>query len=154
MRGLREQVFVVSDLDINRGTNIFIRECCEVDPSGHLQGRSRMTFHGPARYAHRLLIMTVDTLATAPGDVRSRLWEAYQAFNPLTPEHFPEPLRKDFEWVMKQLTRYESYADNEEVIQKGLVQVSLKHMRNSTGVKIAQRLLKLHYAIDEYVNSA
>lgn len=111
-----------------------------------------MTFHGPAQYAHQLLSQTVDTLATGAGDVRSRILEAYSVFHPLTPEHFPEPLRKDFEWIMKKLTKHESYITSEGKIQKGSVQVSLQHMRNSTGTKIATKLLHLHYAIDNYVN--
>lgn len=111
-----------------------------------------MAFHGPAQYAHQLLARTVDILATAPGDVRSRLLQAYSTFHPLTPEHFPEPLRKDFEWVMKQLTKREPHFNYEGRVQKGSVQVSLEHMHNSTGVKIAEKLLQLHYAIDAYVN--
>jgi hypothetical protein len=111
-----------------------------------------MALHGPAQYAHQLLSRAVDTLATAPGDVRSRLLQAYSAFHPLTPEHFPEPLRKDFEWVIKQLTKREPFRNHEGQIQKSSVQVSLQHMRNSTGVKIAEKLLHLHYAIDRHVN--
>ena len=111
-----------------------------------------MTFHGPAQYANQLLSRTVDTLATAPGDIRSRLLLAFEAFHPLTPAHFPEPLRKDFEWVMKQLTKHEPYVNYEGDVKKGSVQVSLEHMRNSTGVKIAEKLLQLHYAIEAYVN--
>lgn len=111
-----------------------------------------MTFHGPARYADQLLARTVDTLATAPGDVRSRLLAAYSTFHPLTPAHFPESLRNDFEWIIKQLTKREPYINSAGEVKKGSVQVSLEHMRNSTGVKIAEKLLRLHYAIDSYVN--
>lgn len=111
-----------------------------------------MTFHGPTQYAHQLLSQTVDLLATGAGDVRSRLLEAYSVFNPLTPEHFPEPLRKDFEWVMKKLAKCGPYINTEGEIIKGAVQVSLEQMRNSTGVKIAKKLLQLHYDIDRYVN--
>lgn len=111
-----------------------------------------MTFHGPARYADQLLSQTLDTLATSPGDVRSRLLAAYSIFHPLTSEHFPESLRSDFDWVIKQLTKREPYINSEGEVKKGSVQVSLEHMRNSTGVKIATKLLKLRYAIDYYVN--
>ena len=34
-------------------------------------------FHGPARYAHQLLARTVDSLATASSDVRSRLLQGH-----------------------------------------------------------------------------
>ena len=111
-----------------------------------------MAFHGPAQYADQLLSQTVVTLATAPGDVRSRLWQAYSTFHPLTPEHFPEHLRKDFEWVMNQLTKRQPYINYEGRVQEGSVEVSLKHMRNSTGTKIAEKLVQLQYAIDRYVN--
>ncbi len=111
-----------------------------------------MTFHGPAQYAHQLLSRTVDTLATGPGDVRSRLLDAFAVFHPLTPDHFPEPLRKDFEWIMKQLTKRGPYINSDGEVQKGSVQVTLQHMRNSTGIKIAEKLLQLHYAIDSHVN--
>jgi hypothetical protein len=110
-------------------------------------------FHGPAQYAHQLLSRTVDILAIAPGDVRSRLLEAHAVFHPLTPKHFPEPLRSDYEWVMKQLTKREPLLNHKGEVWKGSVQVSLEHMRNSTGVKIAEKLLQLHYAIEEYVNA-
>jgi hypothetical protein len=109
-------------------------------------------FHCPARYAHQLLFQTVDSLATGPGDVRARLLIAYEIFHPLTPEHFPEHLRKDFEWVDAQLTKNEPRLNYQGLVQKGSVQVSLERMRNSSGVKIAETLLRLHYAIDAYVN--
>ena len=111
-----------------------------------------MEFHGPARYAHQLLFQTIDSLATGPGDVRARLLVAYETFHPLTPAHFPVHLREDFEWVIAHLTKNEPRLNCEGFVQKSSVQVSLKRMRNSTGVKIAETLLRLHYAIDAYVN--
>lgn len=99
-----------------------------------------MAFHGPAQHVHQLLLSVVYTLATEPGDVRSRLLLASKVFFALTPEHFPEHLREDFEWAKEQLTKRSS------------VQATLKCMRNSTGAKIAQKLVALHYKIDEYVN--
>ena len=111
-----------------------------------------MEFHGPARYAHQLLCQTIDILATGPGDVRARLMVSYEVFHPLTPEHFPEQMRSDFEWVISRLTKHEPRLNYQGLVQKSSVQVSLERMNNSTGVKIAQRLLRLHYAIDAYVN--
>ena len=111
-----------------------------------------MTFHGPSQYAYQLLSRTVDTLATAPDDVRSRILQAYSTFHPLTPEHIPDSLRKDYEWIVIQLTKREPQIDYQGRVQKGSVEVTLQHMRNSTGVKIAEKLLQLYYAIDRYVN--
>ncbi len=111
-----------------------------------------MTFHGPAQYAHQQLSRAIDTLATSPGDIRSRLLLAHESFHTLTPEHFPEQLRKDFEWIMNQLTKRGPYINYKGEVQKGSVQFSLEHMRNSTGTKIAEKLIELHYAIENYVN--
>ena len=111
-----------------------------------------MAIHGPAKYAHQLLSSAIDTLATGPGDVRSRILEAYLTIHPLTPEHFPAPLREEYAWVLRQITRHGPQIDYMGRIRKGAVEVSLAHMRNSTGVKIAQKLLALHYAIDSHVN--
>lgn len=112
-----------------------------------------MKRHGPAWYAHQLLSQTVDSLAVGPGDVRSRLLNAYQIFHPLTPEHLPEHLRDDFKWVMNQLTSRDPRTNSVGDVFKSNVQVSLEHMKNSTGAKIAERLLRLHYAIESYVKS-
>ncbi|MES2237523.1 MAG: hypothetical protein V4500_07205 [Pseudomonadota bacterium] len=53
---------------------------------------------------------------------------------------------------MKQLTKRGPYINSDGEVQKGSVQVTLQHMRNSTGIKIAEKLLQLHYAIDSHVN--
>jgi hypothetical protein len=113
----------------------------------------QMTFHGPAVYASEQLLKVINILATDPGDVRSRLLAAHESFHPLTPDHFPEHLREDFSWVMAQLTTQQPQLDHEGNVRKGRVQVSLGRIRNSTGAKIAQRLLALHYAVDAYVDS-
>jgi hypothetical protein len=112
-----------------------------------------MAFHGPSYYANQLLAETVDMLAIGPGDVRSRLLDAYAVFHPLTTNHFPDHLRTEFEWVMKQLTKRKPYLDSDGQIIKGSVQVSIESMRNSTGVKIARKLLELHYALEDYIRT-
>lgn len=110
------------------------------------------TMHGPAIYANQLLARTIDTLATAPGDVRSRILAAYKAFNPLRADHFPVELRSEWEWIEKQLTKHPPQLDHRGEIRKCSVEVSLRHMKNMTGVKIAEKLLRLHHAVDAHVN--
>jgi hypothetical protein len=107
--------------------------------------------HGPAWYAHQLLSQTVDCLAIGPGDVRSRLLKAYDIFNPLTVKHFPEHLGSEFAWVERQLNRHSPYLNPDGTTRKGSVEVSLSRMKNSTGSKIAQTLLHLHRAIDQFL---
>ena len=111
-----------------------------------------MTIHGPSNYANQQLSKTIYTLATSPGDVRLRILQAYKSFHTLTSDHFPEELRKDFEWVMKQLEKQAPVIDYDGRIQKSKAQVSLERMRNSTGVKIAEKLFKLHQDIEFHLN--
>jgi hypothetical protein len=108
-------------------------------------------FHGPANYANQQLSLAIRILAVGAGDIRQRLVQAYYQFHPLTPQHFPEHLREDFAWVMSQLTRYAPEIDFEGKVQKGAVEKTCQMIRRSTGVKIAERLLFLHDAVDEYV---
>lgn len=112
-----------------------------------------MTFHGPARYADQQLTMAVRILAVGAGDVRSRLLDAYGQFHPLTPAHFPEHLRTDFEWILSQLNKYEPFKDAHGKVLRGSVQQTLMSIRSKTGVKIAERLLYVHEALEKYVRT-
>jgi GNAT superfamily N-acetyltransferase len=113
-----------------------------------------VTFHGPAVYADEQLSKAIRILAVGAGDVRSRLLDAYAAqFHPLQPSHFPEHLRKEFEWVMAQLTKRGPQMDSEGNVRKGSVENTLLRMQRNTGVRIAQKLLLLHDAVDRYVRT-
>ena len=100
-------------------------------------------------YALEKLEAAVRALAIGPGDVRSRLWDAFMVFNPLKEAHFPDNLKSDYRWVMSQLTKYGPEGEGKR--KKGSVQVSLSRMRNSTGVEIAKRLLYLRDRLREGV---
>ena len=87
--------------------------------------------------------LAVETLATGPGDVRSRLKSAGITLAPLRAREFPEELRKDFEWIMEQLTRYDP------VGSEGSIEATMKRIQNSTGEKIAKRLFALYGKVQE-----
>ncbi len=67
---------------------------------------------------------------------------AYLAIHPVREEDFPPKLAKDYSWIIAQLTRRESVSHKGE-IQSSRVEESLRRMRNSTGVKIAERIVNL-----------
>ena len=110
-------------------------------------------FHGPSVYADQVLTRAIRILAVGSGDVRSRLLTAYSDFNALTPLHFPEGLRQDFEWVTQQLTKRGPKLGHDGEVKKGSVEWTLQNIRCTTGVKIAQRLVFLQEAVERYVRS-
>lgn len=80
----------------------------------------------------------VYALATEPGDVRSRLYCAFQFLIPVQPTDLPVELRQDLEWVMNMLTRRRARYPGESDLG-----ATLMTMRNSTGVKIAIRIVEI-----------
>lgn len=89
-------------------------------------------------HAYERFYLALEQLATAPGDVRSRLERAYSHLDGLLLRELPGDLRTDFEWIKRMLTRREPRWEDDNRIK-----ASLARMRNSTGVKIAKRILKL-----------
>lgn len=109
-----------------------------------------MTFHGPTWYAHGCLLKASRTLATGPGNVRTRLLDAYSEFGHLTEGHFPEHLRADFRWIMARLGKHPARISEDRKVLRSSAEESLRHMQNRTGVEIAGRLLNLLNALDTY----
>ena len=91
-------------------------------------------------------------LATGPGDVRGRL---YQAFFPhligITPEHMPEHLKEDMAWIRRQLTRLAFPGSSHSAIDSS-VSATLSRIRNSTGVKIAKKIVSVEDALRRFVH--
>jgi hypothetical protein len=100
-------------------------------------------------YADEKLSNAIRLLAVHPGDVRSRLLVAFMEFHPLNEHDFPPTLQKHYRWVMKQLTKRGPLLDDKGDIYCGSVEHTLRRIRNSTGAKIAERLLLLHDGVAE-----
>lgn len=116
-----------------------------------------------ARYALEKFFVAVQLLATGPGDVRSRLYNAYISFHPVRPEDLPEDLRGDYEWIHDQLTKYdEMYPGQKNSLQQagrkdllpGSVLATLSRIKNRTGVKIADRIFKIYVELEERMASS
>ena len=110
-----------------------------------------MSASGPSAYAYEKLLVALDSLATGPGDVRKRLLIAYESFHPLKEAHFPQHLRKDFRWVLDQVTKHGPVYDYKGRLDRGSVEETLRRIKNGTGVKIAAKLLRLYHALDAHV---
>jgi hypothetical protein len=102
-------------------------------------------------YANEKLSRAIYLLAVLPGDVRSRLLHAFMEFHPLKEVDFPPRLQKHYRWVVKQLTKHGPIMDSEGKVHRGAAENTLRHMRNSTGAKIAERLVMLHESVEEAI---
>ena len=99
---------------------------------------------GDLGYALQKLELAIADLATGPGDVRSRLGGVYLAhLHVLTEADFPPALRPDWKWVMSKLTRMPPLLNDDGDVVSSSVDRTLHRMRNSTGTKIAERLVEL-----------
>jgi hypothetical protein len=87
----------------------------------------------------------VKHLCTGRGDVRSRLKVSGVDLIFLRAEDFPEHLRDDFNWIIKQLTKYKSEIPKYE----GNIDATMRRIKNSTGQKIAERIFKLYSEIQD-----
>lgn len=83
-------------------------------------------------FAHEKFIDAVHSLTTGAGDVRSRLRLAYGHFHPVREKNLPDELKDDYSWVMNQLLKF------------GSVSKTLSRIRNSTGIKIAERIWHIY----------
>lgn len=83
-------------------------------------------------------------LATGAGDIKSRLLAASIEFGPVQTRDIPDGLRADYEWIRAALTKRKAkYGE-------GTIRATLHGMHRATGVKIAERICALAYALEEY----
>ena len=98
-------------------------------------------------YAREKLLLSVNILATSQGDVRSRLLEAYAEFHPLRKKHFPESLKKEWEWIDHSLTKFAPVYDASGEVTANAIENTLKRIKNTTGKKIAEKIFQLFYEL-------
>ena len=96
-------------------------------------------------YTRQNLFSAISILSTFPGDVRSRINSAYQAFHPLETHHFPDEFKKDWEWVIKSITKYGPKLNYKNEIELGSVEHTMRRIKNNTGTKIADKIFNLFY---------
>lgn len=100
-------------------------------------------------YTYEKLSAAVRCLATHPGDVRKRLADAYLAFHTLTEKDFPKEYRKDWTWIMKELTKYGPLVNNKGEVWRGSVDNTMRRVKNKTASPIAERILNLFWVIND-----
>lgn len=89
--------------------------------------------------------LAVQQLCTERGDVRKRLEVAVMTLLPLQVRNFPVTLQKDFDWVIRESTKYKSPHPQ----FRGDLEATMMRIRNSTGQKIAQRIFNIYSSIQD-----
>lgn len=99
---------------------------------------------GDAGYALQQLELAIDDLASGPGDIRSRLGAAFEThLHVLSRADFPDSLGSDWNWILEKLTRVPPIRDDNGQVSLSSLRRTLKRMHNSTGTKIAKRIVSL-----------
>lgn len=103
----------------------------------------------PYSYTHEKLSAAIQCLATHPGDVRERLADAFMSFHTLTEKDFPKEYRKDWTWIHKELTRFGPIVNDRGEVRRGSVDNTMRRIKNKTASKIAERIVKLFWIIND-----
>lgn len=99
-------------------------------------------------YARQKLRETIYSLATGPEDIRKRLTQVYKGFFNLKGTDFPTELQSDWEWIQKELKKFGPIIRPDGSVSRGAVENTCNKIRNKTGVKIAERILKIYISLE------
>jgi hypothetical protein len=103
------------------------------------------------RHPKRYLLNAVKDLATGQGDVRSRLLNIYyDLLIELREEDFPKELQKEYNHIVDGLTKKGARINLKGEITITNVKNTMKHIYNSTGSKIAERIVNLYFKLQNY----
>ena len=103
----------------------------------------------------------VYSLATGEDGIKRRLLPVFQGhLLCITPEHLPPQLRKDYQWIMKQVTKFdekypdynrhfESSAGRHDHLIPTKLEARLFRIRRATGAKVAGKLFHIWSVLDE-----
>jgi hypothetical protein len=104
-------------------------------------------------YARSKLGEAVEALAVGEGDVRSRIVVAMLATSALTEADFPEELRADWEWIIRETTKAGPALGTDGTVYQGATERTMFRIRRTTGVKIAKRILALYHEMGRFVDT-
>lgn len=100
------------------------------------------------KYAYEKFVAALESLATRTGDVRERLAGAYFHFHTVRDKHLPGYLQHDYQWVLKQLMRYDPVVGPDGIVIRNSLDETLRRIRKSTGTKIAKRIFEIYWHLN------
>ena len=94
-------------------------------------------------YAREKLGAAVYSLATSPGNIKTRLWGAYLSFHTLKDNDFPDEYKDDWKFIHDSLTTANPSVDDKGEVTTGKVQNTLKTLDEDVCIQIAERICDL-----------
>ena len=91
-------------------------------------------------YPREKMTTAVSILATHPGKIKERLFDAYIEFHTIG-EDMPQPFQCDFQWIVQELNK--PCGENGE----GTVKATLNAMTEAHAVEIARRIYDLAFRL-------
>ncbi|MEK6876217.1 MAG: hypothetical protein AABX63_02305 [Nanoarchaeota archaeon] len=73
-------------------------------------------------------------------------------FHPVSENDFPPELRDNWKWIINQLTRLGPVYHSDGTVFIGALDNTLSRIKNSTGVKIAERIVALEDELRNRLN--
>jgi hypothetical protein len=98
--------------------------------------------------AQSVLHSVVEILATFPGDMRSRLDDAFSELDSIVDTDLPEELRDDWSFAMQKLKKHGPKFDCNGRVCIGSVKNTMSKIRNTAASKIADKLYKIFYELN------
>ena len=100
-------------------------------------------------YAVEKLTTTLECLAIHQGDARERLTAAFPIFFTLREDDFPPEYRKEWCWVIRELTKFGPLLDYKGEVWRGSVENTMRRIQKKTGSKIAKKIYELYWVVSE-----
>lgn len=117
-------------------------------------------------YAWEKFGRAIHSLATGKDEIRQRLLVAFQGdLLVIRSEHLPDRVREDYQWIMRQLTKYdekypgekEHFVSNDgryDYLMSSKLEATLLRIRRSTAVKVAEKLFYIWSVLEEEFRSS
>jgi len=117
-------------------------------------------------YAWEKFGRAIYSLATGKDEIRRRLLVIFQDdLLVITPEHLPDRIRGDYQWIMHQLTKYDEkylgerkyFSSNDgryDYLISSKLEATLFRIRRNTAVKVAEKLFYIWSVLDEEFRSS
>lgn len=102
-------------------------------------------------YIVEKLTNALTCLATHPGDARKRVTAAYNCIQSLQETDFPPDCRKDWNWVLAELTKCGPLRSHSGEVVRGAVENTMLHRRNKTAAKIATKIYSLYWKLSSNI---
>ena len=103
-------------------------------------------------YARGNLSKAVEVLVSAYGDVRQRVAIAWGELGMLKATDFPPQLRKDWDWIVAQSTRYGPRRNADGTIGESSVGQTMRRIRCTTASKIAKKIWLLYGEMNHFLS--